>query len=117
MEDTGYPQMFEIFGHVRSCSEVIPPVIDSRELLEDPPKILGLLCASLGVPFSEKMLSWPSGPRATDGVWADHWYPEVLATTSFGPYQPKLDDVPEELGDVLNQCEDLYQQLFEYRLH
>jgi hypothetical protein len=117
LEDTGYPQMLEIFQQVRSRGEAIPAVIDSRELLEDPPKILGLLCASLGVPFTDEMLSWPSGPRATDGIWADHWYKEVFTTTSFGSYRPKSDAVPDELGDVLTRCENIYQELFEQRLH
>ncbi|MGI9428219.1 MAG: hypothetical protein ACR2NM_06145 [Bythopirellula sp.] len=117
LENTGYPQMLEIFHHVRSQSGAIPPVIDSRELLENPPKVLRLLCASLGVQFSDDMLAWPSGPRVTDGVWGDHWYKEVLVTTSFGPYRPKPDAVPDELSDVLKRCEDLYQELFDYRLH
>jgi len=117
LQDTGYPEMLEIFRQVRSGGVATPPVIDSRELLEDPPRILGLLCASLEVLFTDKMLSWPPGPRATDGVWAKHWYKEVLTTTSFGPYRPKSDPVPNELDDVLARCDEIYQELFEYRLH
>jgi hypothetical protein len=117
LEDTGYPQMLEIFQQVRSRGESTPPVIDSRDLLEDPPLILSRLCSSLDIPFTEKMLSWPPGPRATDGVWADHWYKEVLNTTSFGPYRPKPDQVPDELSEVFARCEEIYQELFEYRLH
>ena len=26
------------------------------------------------IPFSARMLSWPPGPRDSDGVWAPHWY-------------------------------------------
>jgi len=117
LEDTGYPQMLEIFQQVHTRGGAAPPVIDSRELLEDPPWILGKLCSSLNIQFTEKMLSWPSGPRTTDGVWADHWYKEVLNTTSFGPYRPKPDPVPDELSEVFARCEEIYQELFEYRLH
>lgn len=117
LEDTGYPQMREIFQQVRANGTAVPPVIDARELLEDPRRTLELLCASLDIPFTEKMLSWPPGPRTTDGVWADHWYSEVLTTTSFGPYRPKSEPVPDELADVLAQCQTLYDELFEFRLH
>jgi hypothetical protein len=116
LEDTGYPQMLEIFQQIRSRGASTPPVIDSRELLEDPPRILDLLCSALQISYTDKMLSWPPGPRATDGVWANHWYKEVLTTTSFGPYRPKFDPVPDELGDVFERCDIIYQELFEYRL-
>ena len=43
------------------------------------------------------MLSWPPGPRATDGVWAKHWYGEVEKSTGFRPYQPKQIDLPDWL--------------------
>jgi len=35
------------------------------------------------------MLSWPKGPRDTDGVWAPHWYAAVEASTGFAPYRPR----------------------------
>ncbi|MEO2047765.1 MAG: hypothetical protein ABGX16_14470 [Pirellulales bacterium] len=91
-------------------------MIDSRELLEDPPRILGLLCSALEIPFTDNLLSWPPGPRATDGIWADHWYKEVMITTSFGPYRPKSDPIPDQLGDIFARCKEIYQELFEYRL-
>ena len=39
--------------------------------------MLRALCAALGVPFDAAMLSWPAGPRDSDGVWAPHWYAGV----------------------------------------
>lgn len=116
LEDTGYPQMLEMFRQVCSHSGATPPVVDSRELLEDPPRVLNLLCDALSIPFSDKMLSWPPGPRATDGVWAEHWYPEVVTTTSFGTYRPKPDSLPAELNDIFAKCDEIYQELFEHRL-
>ena len=46
------------------------------------------LCAALGIPYSEAMLRWPPGPRATDGVWAAHWYDAVNRSTGFAPAAP-----------------------------
>ena len=41
------------------------------------------------------MLSWPPGRRSTDGIWAKYWYAAVEKTTSFQPYYPKSDPVPD----------------------
>ena len=49
--------------------------------------MLEALCDALGVRFDPAMLSWPAGPRPTDGVWAPHWYDGVWKSTGFGPYR------------------------------
>jgi hypothetical protein len=85
--------------------------------LENPRQTLSLLCEALNVPFTEAMLSWPPGRRATDGVWAKHWYAAVEKTTTFQPYAPKADPVPERLHRLHEQCDEFYQQLYAHRLH
>ena len=52
----------------------MPPVIDSRDVLQQPRGVLTRLCETVGVAFDERMLEWPPGFRDTDGVWARHWY-------------------------------------------
>jgi len=116
LADTGYPQQAELFRLVRDWTSATPPVIDARDVLNDPRGTLARLCEAIGVPFSERMLSWPPGPRDTDGVWAKHWYAEVEATTGFGPYRPKPDRVPAHLSTLVLECEGYYQQLYEHRL-
>jgi hypothetical protein len=63
------------------------------------------------------MLSWPPGLRPTDGIWARHWYKEVETSTSFRPYKPKPEAVPERLRDVYEQALEFYEQLYQHRLH
>jgi hypothetical protein len=106
----------EIFNLVRQQTGRVPPVLDARDVLENPRRLLGLLCAALNVEFTEAMLSWPPGPRPTDGVWAKHWYGAVLETTSFQPYRPRTEPVPAHLGGLLAEAEALYQQLHAHRL-
>lgn len=116
LEDTGYPQQLEIFNFVRRQTGKVPPVVDARDVLEDPLRLLQLLCSALDVPFTEAMLSWPSGPRATDGVWAKYWYGAVLESTSFQPYRAGNDPVPTHLARLLEEAQPIYQQLHKYRL-
>ena len=116
LEDIGFVQQAEIFDWVRHHHGLVPPVIDARDVLENPEKILTLLCQAVGVEFDKAMLSWPPGLRQTDGVWAKHWYGEVVKSTSFQPYKPKNKAVPERLREVHDRARECYERLYQHRL-
>jgi hypothetical protein len=116
LADTGLPQQVEIYRQVRQRTDRTPPVVDARDVLDNPRGTLALLCDSLGVPFTEAMLSWPPGRRFTDGIWAKYWYAAVEKTTSFQPYSPKHVPVPDSSRGLHEQCDELYQQLYPQRL-
>lgn len=116
LEDLGFTQQCEIFDFVRRGTDFTPPVVDARDVLENPERILRLLCEAIGVEFDKAMLAWPPGLRETDGVWAKHWYPEVARSTSFQPYKPTNGEVPDRLRDIEGCCRECYEQLYRYRL-
>jgi Sulfotransferase domain len=116
LEDVGFVQQGEIFDWVSQHTEKTPPVIDARDVLLNPERILRLLCDAVGVEFDRAMLSWPSGLRASDGIWAKHWYGEVAQSTSFQPYRPKNERVPEHFREIHKQCRECYERLHEVRL-
>lgn len=116
MDDLGLPQQRALFDHVRSQTGRVPPVIAAKDVLQNPRRILGLLCDAIGVPFDEAMLSWPPGPRPTDGTWAKYWYASVERSTSFGPYRPKDDPVPPRYANLLAECEQLYAEMAKHKL-
>ncbi len=116
LEDLGFVQQAEIFDFVRKRTTAIPPVVDARDVLQNPEGTLRLLCEVVGVEFSKSMLSWPSGLRDTDGLWAKYWYGEVVRSTSFQPYHPSPSEVPARLQEIYRQCCEYYQQLHAYRL-
>lgn len=115
-EDTGLPQQVELLGQLRRDLGVDPPILDARDVLDDPAGMLAALCTRLGLPFYEEMLQWPPGQRDTDGAWAPFWYDKVYRTTTFGSYRPKGDEVPERLLPVLRDCESLYAELHDQRM-
>ncbi len=117
LDDLGFVQQTEIFQWVRGRTGTAPPVIDARDVLENPKRILELLCDAVGIEFSESMLSWPLGLRDTDGVWAKHWYSEVARSTSFLPYRPKREAVPQRSREIYERCRECYDRLYEHRLH
>jgi hypothetical protein len=116
LHDLGFVQQAEIFDFVRVRTSSIPPIVDAKDVLENPDRMLHLLCKAVGVEFSESMLSWPPGLRETDGIWARHWYGEVAKTTSFQPYRPRHVEVPARLQEIHDRSRESYERLYEYRL-
>jgi Sulfotransferase domain len=117
LEDTGFVQQADIFDWVHAQTGAIPAVIDAHDVIENPRRMLQLLCDEVGVEFSDSMLSWPPGLRETDGIWAKHWYGEVATSTTFR--QPPLrepEPVPERLRDIHDRCRESYDRLYEHRL-
>ena len=93
-----------------------PVVIDSRDVLEDPPGMMAALCRRLEIPFEEAMLSWPAGARESDGVWAKYWYHAVEESTGFQAYRAKQETVPPEMAPILADCQKYYAELYSHRL-
>jgi hypothetical protein len=117
LDATGLPQQVEIFDFVVRTTGRVPPVVDSADLLAAPEPMLRALCDALGLPFSERMLSWPPGRRSSDGVWAKHWYERVERSTGFEPVEaadaPRLEG---RLAEFEAQCRPLYEKLRAHRL-
>jgi sulfotransferase family protein len=110
LEDLGMVQQAEIFDAYPG------PVVDSRDLLENPEGMLRALCAALSIPFTTAMLSWPAGPRDFDGVWGPYWYDSVWRSTGFGPYRPPREPLPGRLAGLAERCRPYYERLHKSRL-
>jgi len=117
LEDLGFIQQVKIFDQVRKSTGHVPPVVDAKDVLQNPERLLRLLCKAVGVEFDSAMLEWPPGLRESDGVWAKHWYREVARSTCFQPYEEKKVGVPKHLGAVHDQCHICYEQLYRERIH
>jgi hypothetical protein len=108
LSDLGLVQQASIFEKFGG------PVLDSADLLAAPEPALRALCAALGVPFSAAMLSWPPGPRASDGVWAPYWYDSVRRSTGFVPSvagSAPPPDLNPALEPLLEECLPYYEKL------
>jgi len=114
--DVGILQQAAIFDEVAERSGMIPPVIDAADVLRDPRTMLTRLCQSVGIAFDERMLSWPAGPRESDGVWGRHWYGSVRESTGFQPCQPPTDELPTELEAITEECRPAYDRMRQYAL-
>lgn len=115
-EDIGVLQQLEIFEDVQRLRGSTPPVIEAGEFLKAPERQLRALCERLGVDFTPRMLSWPPGPRTSDGVWAPHWYEAVLRSTGFEPYRERDRRVSPEFRAIIDEVMPAYERLFALRL-
>lgn len=110
LAELGFEQQARIFRRFDG------PVVDADDLLRDPPRVLERLCTALGIDYQPAMLSWPAGPRDTDGVWAPHWYASVEASTGFAPPRPAQGSVPHRLEPLLEQAQPYYDELAAHRI-
>jgi hypothetical protein len=116
IEEIGFPQQLDIFESVADRLGRAPPVLEADDVLSNPRGMLGALCAACGIPFSERMLSWPAGPRKSDGVWAPVWYDRVLKSTGFTPPEPRPVALPPELQRIAETARPIYERLAAHRL-
>lgn len=105
LEDIGVPQQAELADR---CSIII----DSADFLTDPEGYARLTCEAFGVDFDPAMLSWPSGARTSDGVWARHWYDSVVASTGFGSAPTgSVPNLPTHLHAVADAAMEIFVDL------
>jgi len=77
-DEVGLLPLLSIYSDLVSHGNKNDPIIvDSDELANNPSHVLQTLCSKLELPFSEKMLFWPAGPKECDGAWASYWYENV----------------------------------------
>jgi hypothetical protein len=113
--DIGLPQqgwLIELWD--REQLEV--PIIDAGDFLRTPEAHLRWLCDWLEIPFTDRMLSWPPGPRPSDGVWAPHWYASVWASTGFEPWRPRETNLSAHDAAVAEACRPIYEALYTRRV-
>jgi hypothetical protein len=115
-EDFALDREAEFFEREADRLGRAPPVIDASDVLADPRAVLSKLCAALSIPWDEAMLHWSPGRRATDGVWAAHWYNAVEKSAGFGAPDSDPVELPLEAGRLAERCRPFYERLAAHRI-
>jgi Sulfotransferase domain len=118
LDEIGLPAQVELFEQAAERLGRAPPVIESRDVLENPRGALTLLCEACDIRFDEAMLHWPAGTRASDGVWAPAWYDAVERSTGFSPpaAEAGFDDLDDSLKSLAEAGRPLYERLARWKL-
>jgi hypothetical protein len=110
LKDTGFAAQAELYKFL-SSRRLGVPVLDAKEVLLNPERVLRQLCDRLEIPFEAEMLRWPAGPRPEDGVWAGHWYASVHQSCGFHPYRETDFELPDHLERLAEECRPSYEEL------
>ncbi len=115
--DIGLLQQVALYDELTHAgSGEAPLVIDADDFLRDPETHLRALCAHLAIAFDQRMLHWPAGQRASDGVWAPAWYDAVWRSTGFEPWRPRTPRLDAAAQAVADACRPAYERLRAVRL-
>ncbi|MEO1848503.1 MAG: sulfotransferase family protein [Pseudomonadota bacterium] len=119
--EVGFPEQRALFDLLMALDGVVPPVLDSDDLLEDPHKMTKTFCDAVGIPFIEESLSWEVGGDPSVHSWWDggSFHANLAKSTGLAP-QPRryadLEDTPERVRRVHRRMQPHYQHLFAHRL-
>jgi hypothetical protein len=116
LADLGFIQQAELFDAEADRLGHAPLVIDSADIRTNPKAALTRLCAALGIPFTDRMLHWPAGPKSYDGAWAPHWYNAVHRSTGFDSAEGPLPDLPDTYRALADGALPVYRRLAAHAL-
>lgn len=111
LADIGFERQSDLFKMVSDKLGHAPVVIDCEDILSAPDKMMSLLCQKIGISFDTSMLSWPSGPKPFDGVWAKHWYNAVWSSTGFADPKTTYPTLNVRLQKIADEARPIYEAL------
>lgn len=113
-EDIGLLQQAALYDEL--CSVGLSPlIIDSNDFLKAPKFHLEALCAQYNLSFEDAMLSWPKGPRDSDGIWAKYWYQAVWNSTGFESRPEQQIKLSHQHQKIADACMPAYEKLYSKR--
>ena len=115
LDQLGYQQQVDLYNFLDNMGNT-PLILDATDILKNPQKMLKKLCDQLDIPFYTEMLSWPAGPRDSDGIWGHHWYGNVETSTGFQSYTKKKGKFPSKYQDIYTASMEHYKKLYSDRL-
>ena len=111
-QDIGMHAMDGIARDIVAATGMDALIVEAEDIRREPEHVLGALCQALDIPFSRSMLAWAPGPRPEDGVWAEHWYKAVHASTGFTPPPDHpLPALTGKLAEILEETLPIYERL------
>lgn len=116
LADIGFVQQAELFDRVADNLGHAPIVIDSFDIRQNPKGVLEKLCEALGIAWTPKMLAWPKGGHALDGIWAAHWYGAVHKSSGFAGPEGPLPDLTSRYAKIVEQALPSYRRLKTFSL-
>jgi hypothetical protein len=120
--EIGFDEQRALFDRLSQRDGRAPVVIDSDDLLSDPPTMVRVYCAAIGIPFIAEALSWEPGCRS-EVLWYDGddsiWHESLKNSDGLKAQPGKPVDIaalPTRLQDLYADFMPHYQHLHAHRL-
>ena len=114
--DIGFPEQLKIFKYVKKNNKSNFIVINADYILKNPKIILSEICKKLQIKFDERMLSWKSGERSSDGIWSKIWYKNVIKSEKFQLQKTEKIEIPNKYNEIYQECLRIYKELNQYSI-
>lgn len=114
-DETGFVELDRLYQVVTQELHATPVIVDADDLLADPEGVLRAFYAAVGLPFDERVLSWPAEMPAQWTKWPG-WHDEAAKSTGFVP--PKRAaaahgaEAPPPLPEHAKKAVDLAQPIY-----
>jgi hypothetical protein len=113
-DELGFAEQRELFDRLTQETGVPPPVIDSDDLLADPPAVVEAWCASVGLDYLPGALSWEPGPRTEVSWWDAGSFHQNLRDSTGLTAQPRSHI---DIGDAPRRVRDAYERVLPHYEH
>lgn len=112
---TGFKQQLSLFNYYKERGAPVC-IIEGEDIQKSPEAMIILLCEACGIPYTDRMLSWPPGRRPEDGVWGQHWYNAVEKSSGFAPFVEKEVTLNADLENLAQQLEPYYLEMKQQKI-
>lgn len=120
-EEVGFESLHKLFNRIADRGGSAPPVMRSRDLLDDPAGTVRAYCAAVGIDFKPEALEWDAGDRSEVSWYGEGtgpWHDNLREST--GIQKPKTEYAPLEdtprLFEMYERCLPLFAELEEHAI-
>ena len=119
--EVGFPEQRALFDLLTALNGSPPPVIDSDDLLENPPAITESFCKAVGIPFMAHALTWEAGGDPSEHSWWDggSFHANLAKSTGLTVQKRKyieIAEAPERVRRVHRRMLPHYRRLYQHRI-
>lgn len=115
LKDIGLEEEWQLFQQYKK--EGLPAfVVPTERLSDNPENSLRILCSALEIPYDNKMLNWPAGPKDYDGCWSKYWYTNAHKSTGFKPFSSDNTELDSHGKTLLELALPFYHSLSQHSL-
>lgn len=124
-----FKELYDLWSYVKANLDPNPVIVDSDDLLSDPPTVLSRFCSAVGMPYTDGLLKWDGNPDTTSD-WITAFSPpndfefiriyckNAFSTTNFLPPSPipDLESLTQDVKECVEASMPYYQAMYENRI-